>query len=223
VYAAFANQGMRLEPFLVRRVADAGGQVLFDARARGVRVLTPAVAFVTTDLLRDAAERGTGREARSRLPARVPMAGKTGTTNDATDVWYVGFTPEMVTAVWVGFDRPRPIGAGAFGSTVAAPIWGDLMRDLYARRRAPAPWTMPAGVVPVAADPATGLPLTGTCPVTAVRREYFIVGTEPVDACRLEHGRVVPPPAPVDSAPTDTLFFPDAPADTSPPPDTAGR
>ena len=197
-YTAFANNGMRVEPFLVRRVADGTGRVVYDGRGRGVRTLTPALAFVTTDILRDAAERGTGREARTRLPARVPMAGKTGTTNDGTDVWFVGYTPEMVTAVWVGFDRPRSIGPGAFGGTIAAPIWGEMMRDTYARRRAPAAWAVPAGVVVVAADPATRRPLTGSCPAAAPRREYFIAGTEPADACRLQNGRVVAaaPPAP---------------------------
>ena len=211
-YTAFANGGMRVEPFLVRRVADGTGRVVYDGRGRGVRTLTPALAFVTTDILRDAAERGTGREARTRLPARVPMAGKTGTTNDGTDVWYVGYTPEMVSAVWVGFDRPRSIGPGAFGGTLAAPIWGEMMRDTYARRRAPAPWAMPAGVVAVAADPATRRPLTGPCPAAAGRREYFIAGTEPAGACRLENGRVVAP-AP-DSVTLDTVV--PAPAEPDP-------
>jgi penicillin-binding protein 1A len=213
-YTAFANGGMRVEPLLVRRVADGTGRVVYDARGRGVRTLTPALAFVATDILRDAAERGTGREARTRLPARVPMAGKTGTTNDGTDVWYVGYTPEMVTAVWVGFDRPRPIGTGAAGGTVAAPIWGEMMRDTYARRRAPAPWAPPAGVVAVAADPATGAPLSGACPRTAARREYFLAGTEPAGACRLEGGRVVAP-AP-DSVRLDTLAPPPVEPDTAP-------
>ncbi|HEX8208630.1 MAG TPA: PBP1A family penicillin-binding protein [Longimicrobium sp.] len=212
-YTAFANNGMRVEPFLVRRVMDGGGRVVYDGRGRGVRTLSPALAFVTTDLLRDAAERGTGREARTRLPARVPMAGKTGTTNDGTDVWYVGYTPEMVTAVWLGFDRPRSIGPGAFGGTLAAPIWGEMMRAAYARRRSPAPWAMPAGVVAVAADAATRRPLSGACPAAAARREYFIAGTEPAGACRVLGGRVVAParPAP-DSLVPDSL---------APAPDTA--
>jgi len=205
-YTAFANNGMRVEPFLIRRVADGSGRNVFEARGRGVRTLAPATAFLVTDVLRDAAERGTGREARSRLPARIPMAGKTGTTDDATDVWYVGYTPEIVTAVWVGFDRPRSIGASAAGGTVAAPIWGEMMRDTYARRRPPAPWAVPAGVVAVAADPATGTPLTGSCPPAATRREYFLAGTEPAGACRVENGRVVAPqPAAPDTLLPDSL------------------
>ncbi|HEX2091899.1 MAG TPA: PBP1A family penicillin-binding protein [Longimicrobiaceae bacterium] len=209
-YTAFANRGMRVEPFLVRRVADAGGRTLFDARGRGVRVLSPEVAFLVTDMLRDAAERGTGTEARERLPARIPMAGKTGTTDDGTDVWYVGFTPEMVTAVWVGFDTPRTIGSAAFGGTLSAPIWGDMMRQVYARRRTPAPWPVPAGISRVAVDSA-GTPLTAPCPVGPVRTEYFLAGTEPRGACVLREGILLPAG---DTLPADSILLDSLPADT---------
>jgi penicillin-binding protein 2D len=182
-YTALANGGMRMEPFLIRRVSDARGTVLFDARARGARVLSPEVAFQVTDLLRDAAERGTGRQARQRLPAAVPMAGKTGTTNDGADAWYVGYTPEVVTAVWLGFDTPRSIGPGAYGGTLAAPVWGEMMRGYYAARRAPAAWEPPGGLMVVAADVATGLPLLDLCPDAPARLEYLARGTEPPGAC----------------------------------------
>jgi penicillin-binding protein 1A len=112
------------------------------------------------------------------------MAGKTGTTDEATDVWYVGFTPEIVTAVWVGFDTPKSIGAGAYGGTLAAPIWGDMMREVYAHRRAPGLWPLPGGLVGVATDPMTGQPaLAPNCPAQTGKLEYFVAGTEPVDAC----------------------------------------
>ncbi len=210
-YTAFANRGMRVDPFLVRRVADASGRSLFEARGKGTRVLTPGVAFLVTDMLRDAAEKGTGTEARQRLPARVPMAGKTGTTDDGADVWYVGFTPEIVTAVWVGFDTPRTLGAGAFGGAVAAPIWGDMMRDLYARRRTPAPWTVPQGVLRVATDGATGQPLVAPCPAGPVRTEYFVAGTEPRGACVLQDGLLVPSG---DTIPVDSIFLGAVPPDS---------
>lgn len=210
-YTAFANRGMRVEPFLVRRVADASGKTLFDARGKGTRVLSPGVAFLVTDMLRDAAEKGTGTEARQRLPSRIPMAGKTGTTDDGTDVWYVGFTPEVVTAVWVGFDTPKTLGAGAYGGAVAAPIWGDMMRDLYARRRTPEPWTVPSGVLRVATDGTTGLPLTAPCPTGPVRTEYFAAGTEPSGACVLQDGILVPAG---DTLPADSILLGDVPPDT---------
>lgn len=210
-YTAFANRGMRVEPFLVRRVADASGKTLFDARGKGTRVLSPGVAFLVTDMLRDAAEKGTGTEARQRLPSRIPMAGKTGTTDDGTDVWYVGFTPEVVTAVWVGFDTPKTLGAGAYGGAVAAPIWGDMMRDLYARRRTPEPWTVPPGVSRVATDGATGLPLTAPCPAGPVRTEYFTAGTEPPGACVLQDGMLVPAG---DTLPADSILLGAIPPET---------
>jgi 1A family penicillin-binding protein len=211
-YTAFANRGLRVEPFLIRRVADAQGKVLFDAKARGVRTLSPEVAFLTTDLMKDAAEKGTGREARARLPAHIPMAGKTGTTDDGTDTWYVGFTPEIVTGVWIGFDAPRPIGAGAYGGTLAAPIWGEMMRKVYARRTAPAAWSVPAGVVAVAVDPVTGFPATAPCSPGTAAHEYFLVGTEPWNACTLgPDGDFRSTPLSGDSVPLDPV-----------PPDTLG-
>lgn len=219
-YTALANRGVRVEPFLIRRVADARGNVLFDAKPQAQRVTTPAVAFVVTDLLRDAAERGTGRAARERLQPAVPMAGKTGTTNDGTDVWYMGYTPEIVTGVWIGFDRPKPIGSGAFGGTVAAPIWADVMRQIYARRPAPEPWAVPAGVVVVGTDPQTGLPLPDPCPAIPMVPEYFVRGTEPLGACVLNRAAL-----PADSLPADALPMDSIPPDSTaaPEPDTAGN
>ncbi|MDP9349406.1 MAG: PBP1A family penicillin-binding protein, partial [Gemmatimonadota bacterium] len=209
-YTAFANRGIRVEPFLVRRVADARGKILFDHRPRGHRILSPAVSYLMTDLMRDAAERGTGQEARQRLPARVPMAGKTGTTDDGTDVWYVGFTPEIVTGVWVGFDTPKSIGAGAYGGAVSAPIWGEIMREVYTRRPAPAPWPVPEGVVSMAVEPATRIAVVPPCPAAPARVEYFVVGTEPQGGCLFRNGQLVP----ADTVPADSILLDPLPADT---------
>ncbi|MBW3629099.1 MAG: PBP1A family penicillin-binding protein [Gemmatimonadetes bacterium] len=209
-YTALANRGLRAEPFLVRQVRDATGKILVDTRAKAARTMSPEVAFLVTDMLKDAAEKGTGAEARSRLPARVPMAGKTGTTDNGTDVWYVGYTPEIVTAVWLGFDTPRSIGASAYGGTLAAPIWGDMMREVYARRTAPAPWTVPGGLVTVATDPMTGRPaIAPGCPTAPAKPEYFPAGKEPAGACVIQRATVTPT-APVDSIPLETV-----PADTT--------
>lgn len=205
-YTAFANQGVRVEPFLVRRVSDAGGKVLYDHRPRAFRAISPEVAFMVTDLLRDAAEKGTGREARAALPAGVPMAGKTGTTDQGTDVWYLGYTPEIVTGVWVGFDAPRSIGSAAYGGTLAAPIWGETMRAIYARRAAPAGWTAPARVVEVALDPTTGAPAPlDLCPAEPAPREYFIEGTEPEGVCVTRRGGVEIDVLPIDAPGLDSL------------------
>jgi penicillin-binding protein 1A len=116
----------------------------------------------------------------------LPAAGKTGTTNDAKDVWFVGMTPDLVAGVWLGFDQPRTILPNASGGRLAAPVWADVMSAAYADRPAPAPWTPPAqGIVQARIDPATGLLATGDCPEDAVRDEYFLTGTEPHDYCPL--------------------------------------
>ena len=103
-------------------------------------VIDPRVAFIVRDMMRDAAERGTGAPARSAVPASIPVAGKTGTTNDNVDVWFIGMTPDLVAGVWLGFDQPKTIAPGAAGGSLAAPIWGEMMAKYYAGRPAPAPW-----------------------------------------------------------------------------------
>src|SRR5205814_2218700 len=107
-------------------------------------VLDPRVAFIVRDILRDVATRGTGAAARRIVPVQIPVAGKTGTTNDNADVWFVGFTPTLVAGVWLGFDKPRMIMPGAVGGTLAAPIWAATMAKHYAGR--------PAGEFPLAPD-----------------------------------------------------------------------
>src|SRR6185437_9503750 len=96
-----------------------------EARTRAA--LDPAVAFLLTDMLRDVVDRGTGNAVRG-VGFRGAAAGKTGTTNDATDVWFLGFTPRRVAGVWIGFDQPRSIVPGATGGRLAAPVWGRIMR-----------------------------------------------------------------------------------------------
>ena len=143
-YTAFANQGARVEPRFVLRVEGADGRVLWRPRARRRRVLDRGVAFLVTDLMRDVIDRGTGSRARSG-GLSGPAAGKTGTTNGATDAWFVGFTPRLVGAVWIGFDRPKTIVPNGSGGSIAAPVWGRIMRD--AQRGTPAEWKTPGGVV----------------------------------------------------------------------------
>ena len=86
--------------------------------------MDPRVAFVVRDMMRDVVERGTASSIRRYLPASVPVAGKTGTTNDNSDVWFIGMTPDIVAGVWLGFDTPKTITPGAAGGSLAAPIWG---------------------------------------------------------------------------------------------------
>ncbi|MEX0912720.1 MAG: PBP1A family penicillin-binding protein [Gemmatimonadota bacterium] len=182
-YAAFANGGQRVEPHLVRRVEDRNGRVLWEARPRSERVLDPAVAFVLTTMLQDVVDRGTGTAVRS-VGFRAPAAGKTGTTNDGTDAWFVGYTPELVGGVWIGLDDPQPIISGATGGSLAAPVWGRMMNSIYATRPAPSGWRAPGGVRTAEVDRSTGAALSESCPsVVQTYTEYFIRSSPPRQTC----------------------------------------
>ncbi len=182
-YSAFATQGTAVRPRLIRRVDDAQGNTVWEAQTSGRRALPAAAAFVTTSLLRDVVDRGTGSGVRAALPYEVPVAGKTGTTNEAADVWFVGATPDLVAGVWLGFDRPKRILAGASGGELAAPVWGRIAAAYYRRHAPPSPWAPPAGVVRVRIDRMTGMPATPLCPPENVAEEWFVVGTEPTEPC----------------------------------------
>jgi len=106
------------------------------------------------------------------------VAGKTGTTNDNADVWFLGMTPELVLGVWLGFDRPSMIASGAAGGTLAAPIAGAILAAHYGAR-ASAEWTPPPGVVGVPLDRLNGAPVTAATPADRRYMEWFLVGTEP--------------------------------------------
>jgi penicillin-binding protein 1A len=144
-YTPFATLGTRVEPRFVLRVEDARGKAVWKPRPRRRRVMDRGAAFLVTSLLRDVVDRGTGSRVRS-AGLEGPVAGKTGTTNGATDAWFVGYTPELVGAVWIGFDRPRPIVGGGSGGVLAAPVWGRIVRAAQ-RGEAPRAWKEPAGVV----------------------------------------------------------------------------
>jgi penicillin-binding protein 1A len=183
-YAAFANGGAAVRPLLIRRVEDADGNVLWESRATRRFALSPAVAFLTNSLMRDVVDRGTGSPVRRSLPYAVPASGKTGTTNDAADVWFIGATPDVVAGVWLGFDRPRPVlGGSASGTLLAAPVWGRVLGSYYQTHAPPAPWAVPEGVQMHRVDRASGQLATPNCPPEDVTEEYFASGTEPVEAC----------------------------------------
>src|SRR5690606_7450251 len=120
-YTAFAGMGEAVEPRAVLRVEDADGEVVWDNDVDRVRVLEPPVAYLLTNLLVDAVNEGTGVGVR-RAGYRGAAAGKTGTTNDAADVWFAGYTPDIVGTVWIGFDTPEPILSNATGGRLAAPL-----------------------------------------------------------------------------------------------------
>jgi membrane peptidoglycan carboxypeptidase len=124
-YAPFANGGWAVRSRAIREIEDQRGEVVFADRGARERILSPPVAFQTLSMLQDVVWRGTGAEARA---LGFPVAGKTGTTDDYRDAWFVGFSSRIVAGVWVGFDRPLPIGEGAYAAKVALPIWTAFMR-----------------------------------------------------------------------------------------------
>jgi penicillin-binding protein 1A len=179
-YAVWANLGSSVEPRVVTRIEDASGRVVFQqAPSMPQPVIDPRIAFIVRDMMRDAAERGTGTPARKAVPLSIPVAGKTGTTNDNVDVWFMGMTPDLVAGVWLGFDRPKTITPGAAGGSLAAPIWGAMMARYYAGRAAPAAWTPPLGLVTAELDRLTGQLADAFTPPERRYIEYFIPGTEP--------------------------------------------
>ena len=178
-YTAFANLGAAVEPRFLARIDDRAGRTVHGGRAPVfASALDAGTAFIVRDMMRDVVERGTATSVRRLVPASVPVAGKTGTTNDNTDVWFVGMTPELVAGVWLGFDQPKTITPGAAGGTLAAPIWGRIVAQFY-RDHTPGRWTPPAGVVAAEIDRTTGLPADSLTPPAERRTEYFLAGTEP--------------------------------------------
>jgi penicillin-binding protein 2D len=179
-YTIWANLGSVVEPRLVTRIDDGAGRIVYQ-RPPSIpqSVMDSRVAFIVRDMMRDAAERGTGGPARRAVPSSVTIAGKTGTTNDNVDVWFMGMTPDLVAGVWLGFDRPQMIMPGAAGGSLAAPIWGAMMARYYAGRAAPGPWTPPVGMLTAELDRLTGQVADDTTPAARRYIEYFVPGTEP--------------------------------------------
>ncbi len=172
-FATFANQGLRMKPFLIERITDRDGNVIEQGLPRATDALRADTAFILTSLLRGVAEHGTAARAR-RL--RRPVAGKTGTTNDFTDAWFVGYEPSLAAGVWVGFDEKKDsLGHGADGGTVALPIWMDFWAAVTAARPIEE-FPIPGNVVFVPVD-AMGQP--GAPGAPGVHMEAFVAGSEP--------------------------------------------
>ncbi len=189
-FTAFANSGVVVTPRLIQRVENAEGQVLWEEPVARRQVLTPQVAWLTNDLMRDVVDSGTGSSVRAAgLPWSIQAAGKTGTTNDAADAWFVGSTPDITAGVWVGFDKRERITVGGGGGSIAAPVWGRVMANYYRTHPAPAGWSAPYDLVSVRIDRETGDIATSECPGEHVVEEWFIPGTEPRQYCPLHQER----------------------------------
>lgn len=181
-YASFANGGRSVEPRLITRIEDAQRGVIWNAPQQGAQAIPAGVAYLTLSVLEDVVDQGTGHAVRD-LGFWYPAAGKTGTTNENHDAWFIGMTPDLVAGVWMGFDQPKRIAGNAGGGTLAAPVWANMMRQVYERRSAPMGWLPPEGLMMVPVDTETGGIASDDCPPSHVRVEYFLPGTEPTDFC----------------------------------------
>jgi len=198
-YGAFANHGIVPKPVLIRRVEDRDGTLLYQSHEPASRAISDTTAFLMSTMLADVVNAGTGARARA-LGFKLPAAGKTGTTNDFNDAWFIGYTPRMVTGVWVGFDQPRTILPRGFAADVAVPLWATFMRA--ATKDAKPEWlTPPPGVVAVGVCRVSGqLAGEGCSDVEVVNNdgeidrrsmvytEYFARGTEPTITCEVHSG-----------------------------------
>jgi penicillin-binding protein 1A len=164
-YTTFPNQGVRVAPLPILDVVDREGNVLEQHRAEPHEALRADTAYIMTNLLEGVVQHGTAAAASS---LGWPLGGKTGTTDDYTDAWFVGFDPDITLGVWVGFDQKKPIGSNQTGAVAALPIWTDIMKTWIDRRRAaggdPPEFQRPGNVVVVP---------------TLKGPEVFIAGTEP--------------------------------------------
>lgn len=203
-YAPFANGGLRVHPRLVRRIEAADGTVLWSAEvARPDTVMDSRDAFQLTSMLRGVVDHGTARALRE-MGVKGPVAGKTGTTNNAADVWFVGYTPTLVAGVWFGYDAPRPIAPHASGGHLAAPAWAEFYLNGW--REPPSSaygWPPPPGMTMRTVDPTTGMLANEWCPVK--ERQYFKPGTEPTEICNVHTEQQQGEP----QSPDDMAFPPD--------------
>ena len=174
-YGVFANAGMKMRPIGIKYIIDRRGSVIENNGPEGVRVIDLQTAYLMTTMLQDVVRHGTGWRARA---LKRPVVGKTGTTNEYRDAWFLGYTRDMIAGVWVGFDDMRPLGEEETGSRSASPIWVDFMKTISANYE-PRDFPMPEGITTRLIDRETGLLANRWTEDPLL--EYFKEGTEPKD------------------------------------------
>ena len=181
-YSAFATLGTRATPYSILRVENMRGEVLWTPTPSQVPALSPEEAWLMVDAMKDVVRRGTAAGSVGSQ-FRMPAGGKTGTTNDGSDVWFIGYTSDLVAGVWMGFDKPKKIKSNAQGGALAAPAWTAFMKDVYRRKPAPPDWPRPNGIVEATVDRTTGLLANEYCPTDVLMTEFYIAGTQPPRPC----------------------------------------
>jgi penicillin-binding protein 1A len=172
-YSVFPNQGVRMVPYSILKVTDREGNLLEENRPEPQDAIRADTAYVMTSLLRGVVEHGTAVKA---MALDWPVAGKTGTTDDFSDAWFVGFDPDITLGVWVGYDQKKPLGAGMSGAEAALPIWVNIFKAYIGDRKDAPKFEPPGNIVFVSVDKATGNPAEGA---PGAFSEAFIAGTQP--------------------------------------------
>jgi penicillin-binding protein 1A len=172
-YAIFPNGGVHMQPYAILKVTDREGNVLEENRPEPKEAIRADTAFIMTNLLRGVVQRGTGARAAA---LNWPVGGKTGTTDDYTDAWFIGFDPDITVGVWIGMDLKKPIGASMSGSEAALPVWIDIMRAWIGDRKDPPSFEPPGNIVFVPVDRASG---AAAGDGSGAISEAFISGTQP--------------------------------------------
>ncbi len=193
-YTIFPTYGVRMTPISIQRIEDRNGNVIRQFAPARVRVLSPQEAYVVTSVLEDVVDKGTGRWGIRGQGFEWPAGGKTGTTNESTDAWFVGFTPEYITLTWVGFDRKQRIRYNGTGGVLAAPIWTDFMKVAHEGLEVPKPedaFPEPPGMVHLAVTTTTGMRAAPFCGMPSYE-EIFVPGTEPEHFCYLPRESGIP-------------------------------
>ncbi len=188
-YQVFATEGLQSPPYAVEAVVDAKGHQIYLHEDVENRVIRPAVAYLITGALKAVLRYGTGASA-GRLGLDFPAAGKTGTTQDYKDAYFIGYTPAIVCGVWVGFDQPESLGLT--GAQAALPAWVQFMQD--AAPADPEDFPEPSGVTMATIDPESGGLATSACPKQV--ELPFLIGTAPTQMCTLHGGIFASSPAP---------------------------
>ena len=183
-YTAFATLGTRAVPQGILRVEDREGTIVWQPQVVRQPVMDPEHSWLMVDMMKDVIRRGTAYSAVWKAGFTLPAAGKTGTTDQYTDAWFIGYTPELVTGIWVGYDiQQRILEHNAGGGKIVAPAWTAFMRDVYDRRPAPPDWERPDSLITREVDWSNGYLATPFCPQDVRHWDWFYPGTEPTQAC----------------------------------------
>jgi penicillin-binding protein 1A len=233
-YSAFATLGTRAAPTAIVRVENSKGDVLWEPTPVRTPVMSPEEAWLMVSMMKDVVQRGTAAGSVGSQ-FHIPAGGKTGTTNDGADAWFIGYTPDVLMGVWVGFDERQPIVTKATGARIAAPVWARAMQRYIDGRRSGASWSRTPDVVDAMVDARTGFVLLAGCAASDGRsqRELFLRGREPVAVCpnpedraRLEYAVLGDPAAVVEPTAQENgvrSYTPSRPPEPTPSPDPMNR